>query len=611
MSGSAPIKALFFLAISSLTLASWFMLRDQSGNTLKSPRIGVVWKDGKALLLHPDGAETETGGDERGGQGRQEHGNSTTLAVQGHVLEMVTKMREITDAKQVELNALRKATSGGGSSSNSNAVEAQGNVVIESTSPELISKTHANMLPTPLATEASTCAHQSLLHGATLEELATKYTQNGKYKWALVDAFASSGESVDVSLKGITLITFIITAHVYAGPPYNLPVGKAKPRRRNDYDRLMQEVGLKWTCKFGSNAKDQSPTYTSSPILVPKLDGDKHILVVHCKPPEGFDVATSWVGAGSSTSSTSSTHSISTSRDGRLTSPVGLEATVADGSTAIHFSDVHTCTAELVPPALERGACTMFGEMQPLNAAKAAASWTRFMLAAGFQFVALYLDPSDDGSTLERDVRTVLAPELSAGTVSLVRFHMAGRVAFETQTAQQMHCHWRFRGRAEWLAQLDIDEYLQPLGTFQTISDVLAKYKKKNAAALQVRNRYWDHHPVDETESFAPDRHDAWNMVWRDGRKSMHGREKLIYRPAMVDYMAVHRVTLGGKMAKPNAGTEIRHNHFSRHFKGSDEGVGCGGRESQGKHCQGAMQEVVKDLSFQEFYHRTMQQKVL
>lgn len=593
---ASSVKALLVLVICTLAMAGWFIAHNRSWNHLHR----IVREDGIALLVNPD-SDAGGGGGEGGRGGRNEGWESAeagggsdfeaTLAVHSKVLEMVEKLRRVTDAKQAELDALRKSSRG------VSKVEAEeGNVGIKS-SPSKSERAEPLQHPSTRSAPVS-CARQSLLHGSTLAELEATYSQNGEFKWALVDAFTTSGETVAAELKGSSLITFVVTAHVYAGPPYNLPVGKAKPRRRDDYDKLMQQAGLKWTCTFGKgNTSSQNSTYTSAPAVSPKLDGDKHILVVHCKLPAGvLGVHFEGLNAGG------------VAADGRLNTPAGLEATFDDGRAALHYSNVHACTADLVPPALDRGACTMFGEMKPLNVAEAAAAWTRFMLAAGFQFVALYLDPSSGGvEDLESAVRKALAAEVSAGTVSLVRFHMAERVAFETQTAQQMHCHWRFRGRATWLAQLDIDEYLQPLGTFQTIGEVLTKYEKKNAAALQIRNRYWDHHPTDEKDSFARSRHDVWNMVWRDARKSMHGREKLIYRPAMVDYMAVHRVTLGGKMAKPNAGTEIRHNHFSRHFKGTDEGVGCGGRESQGKHCQGAMKEVVKDLSFLEFYRRTVQ----
>jgi len=63
-------------------------------------------------------------------------------------------------------------------------------------------------------------------------------------------------------------------------------------------------------------------------------------------------------------------------------------------------------------------------------------------------------------------------------------------------------------------------------------------------------------------------------------------------------------VTRGGKTIRPDPEAELRHNHFSRHLKGRDKGHGCGGRESRGKHCGGAMKDIVRDTSFQEYYRR-------
>lgn len=92
------------------------------------------------------------------------------------------------------------------------------------------------------------------------------------------------------------------------------------------------------------------------------------------------------------------------------------------------------------------------------------------------QFTCRYLDPSEDADSLNGAVRSALAPEIAARSVRTVLFHMNGRYSLQTQSAQQNHCQWRFRGRTAWLAQLDLDEYLQPLGHFNTVADVLAKY---------------------------------------------------------------------------------------------------------------------------------------
>lgn len=59
--------------------------------------------------------------------------------------------------------------------------------------------------------------------------------------------------------------------------------------------------------------------------------------------------------------------------------------------------------------------------------------------------------------------------------------------------------------------------------------------------AIQIRNRFWDHHPVLESD-FDTTSHAAWQMEWRDGRPTVSGREKIISRPELVDYISVHKV---------------------------------------------------------------------
>lgn len=102
------------------------------------------------------------------------------------------------------------------------------------------------------------------------------------------------------------------------------------------------------------------------------------------------------------------------------------------------------------------------------------------------QLKCRYLDPSEGAAILNQAVRSALAPEVAAGSVSTILFHMSGRYSLQTQSAQQNHCQWRFRGHTEWLAQLDLDEFLQPLGHFNTVADVLAKYNNGYAHSVVV-----------------------------------------------------------------------------------------------------------------------------
>lgn len=68
------------------------------------------------------------------------------------------------------------------------------------------------------------------------------------------------------------------------------------------------------------------------------------------------------------------------------------------------------------------------------------------------------------------------------------------------------------------LNKLDLDEFVQPLGTFSFVKQVLDKYDNvSQVAALQLRNRFWDHHPVLEA-NFSKESYEIWNMLWRDKR---------------------------------------------------------------------------------------------
>lgn len=79
--------------------------------------------------------------------------------------------------------------------------------------------------------------------------------------------------------------------------------------------------------------------------------------------------------------------------------------------------------------------------------------WVCYHLGLGFRHVTLY----DNGS--RRPLRDILAPLLTTGAVSVVDFPL--REA--PQLSAYFHALRQWRGRAFWLAFLDIDEFLVPL----------------------------------------------------------------------------------------------------------------------------------------------------
>ena len=475
------------------------------------------------------------------------------------------------------------------------------------------------------------CQRQAMFHGHTTMEMNTTYRKGGVVSWVLVDAFVMRtgnpcGWKTPCHGK-LPVVAIELMARIYQNAPWNMVKRLAKRRRWADYTRMAHNRSVTWQCNFATGETTQ--------VLGTVLDGDKHTLILRCPLP-----AAALVGGTDAT--------------GRL--KVAVELTAVDPSPLLIYTGINACDRELVPADTHMGACVMFQEMSPLNTADTAAMWSRFMLDAGFTFLALYLDPMGNAEELEAQVHAALAPEIAAGKVATVLFHMNDRYSLQTQSAQQNHCQWRFRGRAKWVAHLDLDEFVQPLAGFTSLAQVLAQYDDDDkVAALQVRNRFWDHHPLKNHSLTA---FDAWNLVWRDARPTVTGREKIISKSELVDYISVHKVrgahccgasggararlwfephrsplslcepvsrrhtdiaevpraslplqvTTGGRSKVPDPEKELRHNHYSRHFKGFDEGVHCGSSFRAGN-CNDAMKAPIEDLSFQEYYLRISQHR--
>eukprot|EP00035_Acanthoeca_spectabilis_P033503 m.24040 g.24040 ORF g.24040 m.24040 type:complete len:530 (-) comp6020_c0_seq1:985-2574(-) len=438
----------------------------------------------------------------------------------------------------------------------------------------------------PPFSERRTCESAVLFHGLSLEEIDRRYERTGSLRWPVVDAFVMrDGNPCPFNApcpKSLPVVSVVLMARVWRMSPFNMTNRLEKAKRRQEYAQVMS-AKVRVKCEFSST----STTVSALPLTG---DGDKHTLIVNCPIP-AIDLA-----AG-------------LSDDGRLRSL--LKITITDGTAPkeskllLSLANIAACNNELVSRKVDLGTCTMFGEMSPLRTADVAAMWTRFMLASGFQFVVLYLDPVGDADELRSAVESSLKLEIAKGSVRTVLFHMTGRYSLQTQSAQENHCQWRFRGRSRWLAQLDLDEFLQPLGEHESVASVIQKYDQPSGTqygALQIRNRFWDHHPIKEKD-YSRLKFDAWNMIWRDGRPTVSGREKIISRPELVDYIAVHKVTTGLRSAHPDPEKELRHNHFSRHFKGYDEGAHCGSSFRAGG-CNNAMKDPIPDVSFREYYHK-------
>ncbi len=123
-------------------------------------------------------------------------------------------------------------------------------------------------------------------------------------------------------------------------------------------------------------------------------------------------------------------------------------------------------------PRVNLAVCAIFKDE-----ARYLAEWVTFHRLMGVEEFFLYDNNSSD------DWRKALAPELESKLVSVTQWPVAPK---EAQTRAYRDCLTRNRGRARWIAFLDIDEFLfSPLG--RPLPDVLADYAEFPAVVVAWR----------------------------------------------------------------------------------------------------------------------------
>lgn len=186
-----------------------------------------------------------------------------------------------------------------------------------------------------------------------------------------------------------------------------------------------------------------------------------------------------------------------------------------------------------------------------------------------------------------------LGPHIKDGTVVPVWFHQADRGSFETQQVMEVHMLWKLKGVAHWVMRDDVDEFMQPLGAFERVVDVVRSVGTDNNGAIQVKQLFWGHMPGDKIEKASVQ---VWKMRWHSSGPVKGGREKLIVNTRTSDYISVHTITTGKRMYGADPQTQLRVNHYRRHFrgKGTDRYVRCA-RKRKRKHAQTQTQTHIRD----------------
>lgn len=188
--------------------------------------------------------------------------------------------------------------------------------------------------------------------------------------------------------------------------------------------------------------------------------------------------------------------------------------------------------------------------------------WIDHHLRLGVELVWLY----DNGSSSEYRQELVddLQAHLITQRVQLIDWpfpYVDDESGMSAQTTQQAHAVHALRSRAEWLALIDVDEFLIPMGAH---ADLIAALDTATAGDVTVSAVHvpcmWFGcaHCTKWTDD------DFLHRLTRRSRcPAGTERDKLIVRPALTDLVCVHRVVAArGRTMRANAWRTLRFNHY-------------------------------------------------
>jgi len=216
--------------------------------------------------------------------------------------------------------------------------------------------------------------------------------------------------------------------------------------------------------------------------------------------------------------------------------------------------------------------CTMVTR-NPLSEAEYLKPWANYHLKAGFSQLLVYVEENDT-SWVEDALRNYITND----QVTIVPFYfgaVSDKKEFLTQGAMESHCLYQARGRAKWVAHMDVDEYFDFIRPNATIRNYPLPKPDSSDVAVVVRNQFWGTAPESHRVNapFPCHLNAKSQYIHELGRRS-----KVIMRPEHVDALFPHYVITqdGYTEVHPDPLTELRLNHF----KWCDlSGHGCFGSE--------------------------------
>jgi hypothetical protein len=188
--------------------------------------------------------------------------------------------------------------------------------------------------------------------------------------------------------------------------------------------------------------------------------------------------------------------------------------------------------------------------------------WAQYHVGVGFTQLLVYVEEKDT-SWVEEALRDFIKKD----QVTIVPFYfgkLSDKREFLLQGAMENHCLYQARGRAKWIAHMDIDEYFDFMRSNVTIRNYPLPKSDSRDVAVLVRNQFRgivQKNPDDHRQDYPFPCH-------IDGKafeiQNVTHRSKVIMRPEYVDAMFPHWVVkqAGYGEVHPDPLTELRLNHF-------------------------------------------------
>ena len=201
----------------------------------------------------------------------------------------------------------------------------------------------------------------------------------------------------------------------------------------------------------------------------------------------------------------------------------------------VMFRAVPLCTAAVPRKSAELAACTAtlgdldVGLMQ---------QWVVYHLLQGFSHFYIYLNDIRDQWV--QHWSRALGSYIAAGLVTLIDWTQPAIYdkMFRFQMSVYHSCLYRQRGTVQWVGFFDTDEYWAPYGN-KTVLSRLRSIKSQLTPGVSANSWYYGRSSRDPPQGRAPtlDRYTAHADDW-----VQKGRQKVIVRPELVQWLKVHQV---------------------------------------------------------------------